>query len=283
MSLVLKTVWLASLCLCLSCGRSPMTPMMSLKLALMKHQNDVDSEDVATEDYADIIPFFLEDVHPDDIAFFFGPSIGHTPSLSTHRRPYPKSAPVPTRCVPRPRDLRTQRLIVDAYHIGDFDFQVKTRKEYGDWNRSVLAECSLLVGLSDFKKRTLSESRPNECLLSWLKLKTSCRISHIVNGMRDGTGEAEVLVGPLRMLVRVRPESEKFGSPEMHMSEAKEARVIIRDSDGFPTDMTNEINAEIEKTVLCIVNSDVRNVLMDSVKCSWNGSSISCKLMNGNM
>lgn len=65
---------------------------------------------------------------------------------------------------------------------------------------------------------------------------------------------------------------------DVQMSEAKKAIVDIQDLGGFPNDYVRPIKTEIEKTILCVVNSEIRNVLKDSMRCYRDGASNTCML-----
>lgn len=117
-------------------------------------------------------------------------------------------------------------------------------------------------------------NRPNDYVLIWNKLKTRCDLLITTGGLKEGRGEAAILVEHLLMHVKMSP----VDLLEMEMSEVKKASVSIRDLEGFPVDYTRAISGELEKTVLCIVNSEIRNVLRDSLECFPHGSSTSCKL-----
>lgn len=65
---------------------------------------------------------------------------------------------------------------------------------------------------------------------------------------------------------------------DAQMSEVKNAVVDIEDLGGFPNDYVRAVKLEIEKAVLCVVNSEIRNVLKDSMRCYREGGSDVCRL-----
>ncbi|KAG8183035.1 hypothetical protein JTE90_015666 [Oedothorax gibbosus] len=190
---------------------------------------------------------------------------------------------MPPSCLSNQRKRRV-RPNTAMYPIGDIKFDIDTRRSHLNLNATVIVECDFLYGLDDFQKTNWDLNRPDDYILIWRKLKTRCPISVLIDGVKEGRGDAAIVVERLFMHVKLtlsgdmlRLESNSL-SMDVQMSEVKKVNVDIQDLGGFLNDYIRPISAEIEKTVLCVVNSEIRNVLKDSMRCFQDGASTSCAL-----
>ncbi|KAF8786153.1 hypothetical protein HNY73_007910 [Argiope bruennichi] len=159
---------------------------------------------------------------------------------------------------------------LDLYHIGDFKFSVPTRTSAGILKRKVVAECGFLLGLTDFTEippfgNPQDSTSSPELWFRWNRLRAKCQISTVLDGLK-GKGEADVLVKPLVMLVRVPPTEPSL--PEIEMTRAKEVTVSLQGLDALPPEATKAISSDIESRMICIVNNEIRDILKDSMKSS---------------
>ncbi|GBM39464.1 hypothetical protein AVEN_142401-1 [Araneus ventricosus] len=155
---------------------------------------------------------------------------------------------------------------LDLYYIGDFRFSVPTSTGR---KRKVLAECGFLLGLTDFAETPpfddpLDTPSPPELWFRWHRLRAKCQISTVLEGLKEGKGEAEILVKPLYMLVRVPPTEPSL--PEIEMTAVKEVTVRLEGLDVLPSEATKPIISHIEHHMICLLNNDIRDVLKDSMK-----------------
>ncbi|GFT68577.1 uncharacterized protein NPIL_181781 [Nephila pilipes] len=159
---------------------------------------------------------------------------------------------------------------LNNYHIGDYKFNVPTRTSAGIRKRKVLAECGSILGLEDFEQNKPFDDGSK--LYSWTKLRATCQVSTVLDGLKEGTGEASIQIKPLRMIVRKLDAEPR--SPKIEMNSVKEATVTFRGLEELQSEAINAIKSEIEFRMVCLANSDVRNILKDSMKNSVEKNSL---------
>ncbi|GIY13477.1 uncharacterized protein CEXT_773061 [Caerostris extrusa] len=157
----------------------------------------------------------------------------------------------------------------NLYHIGDLKFNVPARTGAGYLKRKVLAECGFLMGLTDFERippdfDPEESPSPPELWFKWNKLKATCQVSSVLDGLKEGTGDAVVSVEPLYMLVSL-PQVEP-PKPEIEMTKVKDVTVKLQGLDVFTSETAAAITSEIKFRMECLVNNEVRDVLKDFMK-----------------
>ncbi|CAL1289452.1 unnamed protein product [Larinioides sclopetarius] len=157
---------------------------------------------------------------------------------------------------------------LDLYYIGDFRFSVPSNLGR---KRKVLAECGFLLGLTDFAEAPRFNDpqdtpSPPELWFRWHRLRAKCQVSTVLEGLKEGSGEAEIVVKPLYMLVRLPPTEPSL--PEIEMTGVKEVTIKLEGLDVLPSEATKSIISNIEHHMICVLNNDVRNLLKDSMKSS---------------
>ncbi|GFY66301.1 uncharacterized protein TNIN_373281 [Trichonephila inaurata madagascariensis] len=162
-----------------------------------------------------------------------------------------------------PRRLERTNPTFNIYRVGDLKFTVPTRTSAGIRERKVLAECGPLLGLEDFKFKNKPYDDDSR-LYSWTKLKTTCQVSSVLDGLKEGTGEVTVQIQPLRMLVRM-PNVES-SLPKIEMNHVEDANVIFRGLEELSSEAIKAMQSEIKIRMVCLVNEDLRNILKDSIQ-----------------
>ncbi|GFQ83318.1 uncharacterized protein TNCT_27421 [Trichonephila clavata] len=175
-----------------------------------------------------------------------------------------------------PRRLERTNPTFNIYRVGDLKFTVPTRTSAGIRERKVLAECGPLLGLDDFKFKNKPYDDDSR-LYSWTKLKTTCQVSSVLDGLKEGTGEVSVQIEPLRMIVRM-PNVES-SSPKIEMNHVEDANVVFRGLEELSSDAIKEMQSELKFRMVCLVNEDLRNILKDSIQEIVKRSSMLSKMV----